>query len=47
MNMQGIYMIKNIEMELVERKVKKEEAEMKRKGTAYLSEEKALSKYKH
>ncbi len=40
-------MIKDIEMELVERRIKKEEADMKWKGAEYLSEEVALSGYKH
>ena len=39
-------LIKDLEMELVERKLKKEEAEMKKKGTKYLSEEKALARYR-
>ena len=39
-------LIKDIEMELVERKLKKEEAEMQRKGIKHLSEEKALKKYR-
>jgi len=40
-------MTKDIELELVERRIKKEEAELKRKGTEYLPEEMALLKYKH
>lgn len=39
-------LIKDLELELVERKLKKEEAEMKKKGLKYLSEEKALAKYR-
>ncbi|MBI2530391.1 MAG: hypothetical protein HYW05_04575 [Candidatus Diapherotrites archaeon] len=39
-------LIKDIELELVERRIKKEEAEMKNKGTKYLSEEQALAKYR-
>ena len=40
------HLLKDIEMELVGRKLKQEDAEMKRKGTKYLSEEEALSKYR-
>ena len=39
-------LVKDIEMELVERKLKQEVAEMKRKGINYLSEEEALAKYR-
>ena len=39
-------LVKDLELELVEKKLKKEEAEMKRKGIKYLSEEKALSRYR-
>ena len=38
-------LVKDIELELAERKLKKEEAEMKKKGTKYLSKERALGKY--
>lgn len=40
------HLIKDIEMELVERKLRKEQAEMEKKGTKYLSEEEALAKYR-
>lgn len=39
-------LIKDIEMELVARKLKKEEGKMKEKGVKYLSEKKALAKYR-
>jgi len=39
-------LVKDIEMELVARKLKKEEAEAKRKGVRFLTEEEALSKYR-
>ncbi|MFH1588754.1 MAG: hypothetical protein ABIA76_05445 [Candidatus Diapherotrites archaeon] len=38
-------LIKDIEMELVEKRLKQEQAERKAKGTRYLSEKDALSKY--
>ncbi len=34
------------ELELVEKKLKREKAEMKRKGVRYLGEEEALEKYR-
>jgi Arc/MetJ-type ribon-helix-helix transcriptional regulator len=37
---------KELERELVERKLKAEQAEMKRKNIKYLSEKQALSKYR-
>ena len=40
------HLVKDLEMELVAQKLKREEAEMKRKGKKYLSEKKALSKYR-
>ncbi|MFH1751655.1 MAG: hypothetical protein ABH821_01825 [archaeon] len=40
------HLVKDIEMELVERKLQKEEAEMKRKKIKFLSEEEALAKYR-
>ncbi|MDO8428232.1 MAG: hypothetical protein Q7S92_03395 [Candidatus Diapherotrites archaeon] len=39
-------LVKDIEKELVQRKLKKEVMEMKTKGIKYLSKEQALSKYK-
>ena len=39
-------LVKDIELELVERKLKQEEQEMKAKGIKYISEEKALAKYR-
>ena len=39
-------LVKDIELELVEKKLKKEEAEMKKKGLKYLSKEEALKKYR-
>jgi len=39
-------LIKDIEMELVARKIMQEKAEMKKKGERYLTEEEALGKYK-
>ena len=39
-------LVKDIEMEFVERKLKNEEAEMKSKGIKYLSKEQALAKYR-
>ncbi|MBU2099609.1 hypothetical protein KKG83_05345 [Candidatus Micrarchaeota archaeon] len=38
--------VKDIERELVERKILKEKREMARKGEKYISEEKALKKYR-
>ena len=40
------HLIKDIEMEMVARKIKAEKAEMKRKGERYLTEEEALRKYR-
>lgn len=37
---------KGLEQELVERKLKQEQAEMKRKGIGYLSEKKALAAHR-
>lgn len=39
-------LVKDIEMELVERKLKKEEAEMRAKGKRYFTEGEALAKYR-
>ena len=39
-------LVKDLEMELVARKLRQEEAEMKRKGIKYLSEEEALAPYR-
>ena len=39
-------LVKDIELELAKRKLKKEEAEMKKKGKKYLSKEKALARYR-
>jgi len=39
-------LVKDIEMELVARKIIKEKKEMARKGERYLSEEEALGKYR-
>ncbi len=39
-------LVKDIEMEMVEKKLRTEQAEMKKKGTKYLSEEQALAKYR-
>ena len=39
-------LIKDIEKEMMERKLKQEEKEMKQKGKKYLPEKKALSKYR-
>ena len=39
-------LIKDLEMELVARKIMQEKAEMKAKGERYLTEEEALGKYK-
>lgn len=37
---------KDIELEMVGRKIEQEKKEMKRKGLKYLNEEEALSKYR-
>ena len=39
-------LVKDLEMELVGRKIEKERAEMKKKGQKYLSKEEALAKYR-
>lgn len=39
-------LVKDLELEMVKRKILKEKAEMKRKGERYLTEEEALSKYR-
>jgi hypothetical protein len=39
-------LLKNIELELVEKRINEEQQEMKKKGLKYLSEEEALAKYK-
>lgn len=39
-------LVKDIELELVERKLKKEEKEMKLKEEKYISEKEALAKYR-
>lgn len=39
-------LVKDLEMELVARKIMKQEEEMKRKGLKYLSENEALAKYR-
>lgn len=39
-------LVKDVEMALVARKLKNEEAEMKRKGVKYLGEDEALAKYR-
>ena len=39
-------LVKDLEMELVARKLRSEEEEMKRKGMKYLPEEKTLAKYR-
>ncbi|PIN98949.1 MAG: hypothetical protein COT90_02070 [Candidatus Diapherotrites archaeon CG10_big_fil_rev_8_21_14_0_10_31_34] len=39
-------LVKDIELELVERKIMKEKGKMNKKGEKYLSEEKALAEYK-
>ncbi len=39
-------LVKDIEMEMVEKKLRTEQVEMKKKGTKYLSEEQALAKYR-
>ncbi len=40
------HLVKDIELELVARKIMEEKREMGRKGERYLSEEEALSKYR-
>lgn len=40
------HLVKDLELEMVKRKILKEKAEMKRKGEKYLSEEEALAKYR-
>jgi len=37
--------VKDSELELIARRLKKEEAEMKKKGTKYLTEKQAVAKY--
>lgn len=39
-------LVKDIELELAAQKMKREEAEMKKRGIRYLPEEKALAKYR-
>lgn len=39
--------VKDIELEMVAKKLQKEEAEMKRNHGKYLSEKEAMKKYKH
>ena len=39
-------LIKDVELELVRRKISKEQAEMKAKGQHYLSKEEAFAKYR-
>jgi len=39
-------LVKDIELELVERKIMKEKGKMNKKGEKYLTEEKALAKYR-
>ncbi|MEA3355589.1 MAG: hypothetical protein U9Q63_03855 [Patescibacteria group bacterium] len=39
-------LVKDVEMEMVARKLEQEEKEMKKKGKKYLSKEKALAKYR-
>ncbi|MCR4335387.1 MAG: hypothetical protein NUV57_02510 [archaeon] len=39
-------LIKDIELEMVGRKIEQQEKEMKRNGLKYLNEEEALSKYR-
>jgi len=38
-------LVKNVEVEMVEQKLRAEEEELKKTGTKYLSEKQALSKY--
>ena len=40
------HLVKDVEMEMVARKLKQEEAEAKRKGTKFLSKEEAFAKYR-
>jgi len=39
-------LVKDVELEMVGRKIEKEEKEMKKKGLKHVSEDKALSKYR-
>ncbi len=39
-------LVKDIEMEMVAKKIEEQEAEMKRKGLDYIDEETALAKYR-
>ncbi|MDP2718023.1 MAG: hypothetical protein Q8P02_04735 [Candidatus Micrarchaeota archaeon] len=39
-------LVKDLELEMVGRKIQAEQAEMKRKGLGYLSEEEALANYR-
>ena len=39
-------LVKDLELELVGRKIEKEKAEMKRKGIKYISKDEALAKYR-
>jgi len=39
-------LVKDIELEMVGRKIRKEQEEMKRKGQKYLTEDQALAKYR-
>ena len=39
-------LVKDVEMELVARRIEEQEAEMKRKGLDYIDEETALAKYR-
>ena len=39
-------LVKDLELELVGRKIEKERAEMKRKGKKYISKNEALAKYR-
>jgi len=39
-------LVKDLEMELVGRKIEQEELEMRKKGLRYLSKEEALAKYR-
>jgi len=39
-------LVKDLEMELVGRKIEKQEEEIKKKGLKYLSKEEALAKYR-
>lgn len=40
------HLVKDLELEMVGRKIEAQKAEMKRKGRRYLSEEEALGKYR-